>query len=683
MKAVMLFTISFLFMCDIAAQVSENDEPDHERLADELLGYPDLEADYEDLYENLVQVLSSPYDLNKVTAEELTSIHILDDDQISGFIDYRLEQRSLLDIHELQVIPGFDGEVIARLLPYVKVSDPSQVINRSLLRRVFSPGHSYLVSRYERTVENKKGFKNSSPDNTMPFSGSPDEMYLRFRSASPGDFSIGFTTEKDAGEKIRFTSARHQYGLDFLSYHIQLQNKGKIKNLILGDFQAQFGQGLMLGGAFGLGKGSESVSTTRKSNLGFLPYTSVNESRYLRGGALALTPVKDINVSIFGSATKRDASSEALDSVTVTSFHTSGFHRTPAELQSRKKVNELNYGLVMHLQKSKLDAGVIFNVTKFSIPVKRKSNPYNQFAFQGSKNMNAGTFVNYRMGNISFFGEFAQTIYAGHGLVAGLLASAGKNFDVSMLYRKYDVNFYSFYTNSFSESTQPQNESGLYWGWKYRWNRQYSFTGYADLFTFPWLGFRRYAPSKGYEWLLRANYQPSKKTSVFLQIREESKLRNRSDVSNLYQLAEGLKRNIAVNCDYGVGEKLRLKSRIQYSRYLFRPELSEGFTFIQDLSFSFGRFQFTGRHALFDTDNHDNRQYVYENDAWLSYSLPAYSGVGVRNYALIEYTIHKQLTLWLRFARTRIINDDEIGSGPDTIAGNTRNDVKFQARIKF
>jgi hypothetical protein len=343
----------------------------------------------------------------------------------------------------------------------------------------------------------------------------------------------------------------------------------------------------------------------------------------------------------------------------------------------------MNFGTVVYLQKSKLDAGLIFNMIQFDIPVRRKRNAYNQHAFEDARNINAGTFINYRMGNISFFSEFAQTLHAGRGVVAGVIISGGRNFDISMLYRKYGINFYSFYSNAFSESTQPQNERGLYWGWKYRWNRKYSFNGYVDLFTFPWLGFRRYAPSAGYEWLLRWNYQPKKKASIFVQVREESKSRNRSDVADLYQLAEGLKRNLAVNCDYGIGEKLRLRSRFQYSHYLFQSQASEGFTLLQDISFSAGRFQFTGRHALFDTDNYDNRQYAYENDTWLSYSLPAYSGVGVRNYALVEYTIHKQFTVWLRFARTRIINKDEIGSGLDAIAGNTRNDVKFQARIKF
>ncbi|MFI5135500.1 MAG: hypothetical protein ACHQD9_06580, partial [Chitinophagales bacterium] len=40
-----------------------------------------------------------------------------------------------------------------------------------------------------------------------------------------------------------------------LRRYLQVQNKGKIKNLIIGDFQNQFGQGLTLGGAFAMGKG--------------------------------------------------------------------------------------------------------------------------------------------------------------------------------------------------------------------------------------------------------------------------------------------------------------------------------------------------------------------------------------------------------------------------------------------
>ena len=253
MKPAFIFIFTSLFVSDSLSQDFTKAEPDLQRLSDELLGFQDTDADYEDIYENLVQILSSPYDLNKVSAEELKLLHILTDHQIQNFMDYRNEQGRLLDIYELQVIPGFDQSVISKILPFIKVNDPLLSINRSLLHRIFSAHNGYFVTRYERTLETKKGFK-PSENISQRFLGSADKLYYRFRSSKPGDFSIGFTGEKDAGEKIIFRHTNRQYGFDFMSYHIQLQNKGKLKNIIIGDFQTQFAQGLILGGgAFGLG----------------------------------------------------------------------------------------------------------------------------------------------------------------------------------------------------------------------------------------------------------------------------------------------------------------------------------------------------------------------------------------------------------------------------------------------
>lgn len=682
MKTVIIIVGLFLWTTNGYAQEFPQEELDLQRLSDDLLGFQDEDVDYEDVYENLAQIISSPFDLNKVSGEELQLLHILTGYQIQNFLDYRKEQGHLLDIYELQVIPAFDLAVISALRPFVKVNETLTRVDGSWLHRIFSGGNGYFLSRYERTLESKKGFKPSS-DTSGRFAGSADKLYFRLRSSKPGDFSIGLTGEKDAGEKMVFDHKKNQYGIDFLSYHVQIRNRGKLKNIIVGDFQTQFAQGLVLGGAFGLGKGGETVSTTRRSHVGFLPYTSLNESAYLRGIAITIQPLKDILVSAFYSGTKRDASQAADGIETVTSFQTTGFHRSQTELNNRKKVTEQNYGAVIHYQQKTLDVGFTFNAIHFGFPVKRAPTPYNQFVFSGSNNLNTGIFVNYRIQNFSFFSEVARSLHRGKGAVAGLLINAHKNLDLSVLYRKYDPDFYTFYSNAFSENSQPQNEQGLYWGWKYQWSRKHNLTGYVDLFSFPWLAFRRYAPSEGYEWLLRGNYQPSKKVSVFLQVRQESKYRNLPEITNPYQTGEGVKRNFSLNFDYGIGESLRLKSRFQYSRYLFDEKTTGGLTLLQDISFSSGRFKFTGRHALFDTDNYDNRQYVYENDAWLAYSLPAYAGVGVRNYALIEYKIHKQLTFWLRYARTRIIHQDEIGSGQDLIEGNTKNDVKFQARLKF
>lgn len=653
------------------------EEPDLQRLPDELFGFPGENADFENAYENLVQVLASPFDLNKVSEEELELLHILSDAQIESFIAYRREHGELLALYELQAVPGFDLATIAQLKPFVKITPPAARVNTSLIRRIFSPGNSYVVSRYARTLETVKGF--SGPG----YSGSPGNVYLRYRSSRPGDFSIGITGEKDSGEKFRFDLPGRQWGFDFTSFHFQIQNKGKLKNLIVGDFQPQFAQGLLLGGAFGLGKGGETVLSVRKSNVGFLPYTSLNESAFQRGACLTFQALKNIFVSAFYSRTKRDAVISDGAHPAVTSFSSTGYHRSMTELEGRKKVTEVNSAVVVEWKKNKLNSGVILNAIHFDLPVVKKPVLDEAFAFGGKQNFNPGIFLNYRSRNVSFFAEASQSLHAGRGLVFGWLITPVKGLDLAVTYRNYAPDFYTFYSNAFSESTDPQNERGIYWGWKYRWSRAFNVTGYADLFTFPWLSFRRYAPSHGYEWLLRANYLPSREISLFIQLREEQKPRNISGGTALYKTADALKRNVSFSCDYRAGKKIRLKSRIQYSRYFFDKKSSRGLTVLQDISFAAGPFRFTARHALFDTDDFDNRQYVYENDAWMAFSFPFYSGRGVRNYALIELKASKRLTFWARYARTRLSGETEIGSGQNLIEGNSRNDVKFQARFRF
>lgn len=671
-----------LWLCATPLRAQEmSGSRDLQYVSDELVPYPDEDVNYEELYENLAQILASPYDLNRVTREELQMLHILNDAQIKNFLDYRRDQGVLLDIHELQVIPDFDMDVIRKLMPYVSVVDPASRISGHWLRSVFSADNSYVVMRYERTLKAENA--SSDPDDGPVHFGSPDKMYLRFRSAESGNYSMGFTAEKDAGEKMSFEPKNNQWGSDFTSWHAQIRNKGKIRNIIAGDFQTQFAQGLVFGGAFSLGKGGESVATTRRSHAGFLPYTSINESAYQRGLALSLDIARDVTMSLFYSHTKRDGALENdADTVVVRSIQTSGYHRTPSEVSNRKTIAEQNSGAVLHLRKKNFDAGLLFNLINFQFAIKKSPTLYNQHAFKGSSNANAGFFLNYTFENISFFSEVAQTIGAGRAIIAGALVTPHRNLEVAMLYRDYARDYHAFYANAFSENTQPQNERGIYWGWKYRWSRRVSTSGYVDLFAFPWLAFRRYSPSQGYEWLLRLSYQPSRKTAMFIQVREESKPRNLGN-GVLYKVADGIKRNVGLHCDFGIGEMIRLKSRIQYNIYDHGGNTTEGLAVTQDASLSIGRFKFSGRHGLFHTESYDNRHYVYESDAWLSYSLPAYSGFGVRNYALIEIRIHKQLTVWLRYARTRLLKERDASRVPQPMEGNPRNDVKFQARFTF
>jgi predicted porin len=281
------------------------------------------------------------------------------------------------------------------------------------------------------------------------------------------------------------------------------------------------------------------------------------------------------------------------------------------------------------------------------------------------------------------FGEVAQTFSHGNALAIGTLASLTHSFDLALLYRSYERNFQTFYGNALSENSTAQNESGYYVGWKYKFDKQHTLAGYTDVFQFPWLRYRGYAPSNGHEWLARYAYQPNKEVILYIQVREESKIRNNSGDVNLYQTDNGRRRNLWINADYTLNPHLSFKSRAQFSSYSFNSSFTRGFALIQDVNLSVKKFTLSARYALFDTDDYDNRQYVYERDVWLAFTFPFYNGVGIRNYFLLKYSINKKIDLWLRWSRIKYVDRDQIGTGNEMINGNSVNDVKFQARISF
>ena len=515
-----------LFSLSVLAQEYRHKEIDLNRVADELYGTRDLDLNYEELYENLVQLLAHPLNLNKASEEDLRFLNVLSEQQIKQLLDYRNENKNFLSIYELQAVPEFDLQTINYLAPFVKVPDPASSIDASIWTRVKKESDNYFLLRYERTLETSKGYQRIGSSNS--FLGSPDKLYVRFRTSKPGDFSIGLTGEKDAGEKLAWNPSSRYYGADYISFHVQLQNKGKLKNLVLGDYQCQFGQGQMLGGIFGLGKGGETITTVRRSNIGILPYTSVYEAGSFRGIATTVELARRFLMSAMYSRTYRDAvlASDTLTDPFIASFQKTGLHRTETELSNRQKITERMYGAVFQYKNRAIDVGLMFTETGFDSPVSRSPTPYNQFAFSGIRNMNVGLFLNYTFQNLTFFSEISRTINQGGALTSGILWSVTPKFDLSVLFRKLDRNYYSFFSNAFTESSTPQNETGLYWGWKYRFNRKVSIMGYADLFRFPWLRYRNYAPSYGHEWLLRITVQPSRNVLIYLQAREELKERN-------------------------------------------------------------------------------------------------------------------------------------------------------------
>ena len=64
-----------------------------------------------------------------------------------------------------------------------------------------------------------------------------------------------------------------------------------------------------------------------------------------------------------------------------------------------------------------------------------------------------------------------------------------------------------------------------------------------------------------------------------------------------------------------------------------------------------------------------------------SYSIPTFYDEGYRYYMMLTYDVTKKFTLWLRLAQYIYNNKNVIGSGQDEIKGNTKTEVKIQARF--
>ena len=682
MKSVATLFCSILLSLSFAQDFPRKDF-NLEKLSDEIFPIQDRDLNYEELYENLAQLLSRPLDLNTVSREQLRALMLMNEKEINSFLKFREENAPLLSVYELQSVPAWNRITFDKVIPFVTVHDSQSRLDQSIIHRIAKEENAYLLFRVERGFEEKAGYKPET-DSAHRFLGSPEKFYLRYRVARSNDFSLGFTMEKDQGEPMNWSPPQKLFGFDYLSFHAQVLNKGHLKNLVVGDFQTQFGQGLILGSVFGFGKNSETITTVRRSNLGFLPYTSLNENNFSRGIAGSITLSRNLFFHGFFSHTSKDAVTVTQeDDSSVSSLLNSGLHRTQKEIETRKQIGESGFGGVLQFKGRNLDAGMIISQTIFDKPFQRNPGAYNQFAFRGSQNLNLGIFLNYSFANFTFFSEIAHTWQQGLAVTAGILGSISRKAELALLMRSFSKDFHSFSANAFSENSLPQNEKGMYWGLKYQFNKYYSLSGYVDLFRFPWLRYRGYAPSEGNEWLIRFNYSPSRNVLIFLQAREESKIRNLGNENNLYHYATGTKRNFWINVDYDATRHLSFKIKAQFSSYNLADNTSYGFAIIQDINLSLGRWLVALRYALMDTDDYDNRLYFYERDVWLGYSFPAYEGVGARNYVLVQYKLSSKIDLWIRWSHVRYTDRDEIGSGSETMDGNMRNDGKFQVRIRF
>jgi hypothetical protein len=684
-----VFLLSWIFLCIWTRTDAQTDELKNsiiEQRIEDIANSLDegQELDYTNLFEDLAYYFEHPLNLNSAEIDELREIHLLTDVQINNLQKHIARYGDLRSIYELQAVEDFDLPTIRSLTWFTTVEPVLSLQNFSMSEFWRESTHDLFI-RYKRNLQLQQGFL-PDPETGIPdYAGSPDYLYSRYRLNYKKSFRAGFTLEKDAGESL-------EKGPDFYSAHAMYSGQTWLRSLVVGDFQALFGQGLTCWNGLAFGK-SPFISNVKRNGIGLRPYSSVQEANFFRGGGITVGR-KDIELTAFFSDKRVDGNvDESADSVLtddefiLSSLPLGGLHRTESEIANKNLVREQVYGGNLKYTHRLFSAGLTAQQSRIDAQLLPTGDLYSMYRFSGSENTVVGADYQAVLGNANFFGEGARSANGAFSFINGFVAALHPNLTVSAVWRHFEKDFQNTKANVFGEnSLTAANERGLYTGIQANLTSKITLTTYADMVRYPWLRYRVDASSVATDYLAQLNYKPDKKNEFYLRYRRRNNMQNGASEDFIITAPVGtLQENWRINATYQVHPNVQLRSRAEWSLFSKENEESRGFVIYQDINYKRlgSKATFTLRYAIMDCPDWDARIYAYENDVLYAFSILPYTGSGSRVYGMVKWDVARGVDIWVRYGaflynQTRVITD-EIDDPTEKI----KSDIHLQIRLQF
>ena len=595
------------------------------------------EVDYEQLQTDLYALHDAPIDLNNTSDEELSQLYFLSPQQIDDILAYA-GRHPFESLYELRLIPSLTEYEIRDLLPFVQIRNhKSEIINQKLYpREVFAHATHEIITRVDaRNIEGMEG---------------TDPMYVQ------GRYRFDYQRKVIFGAQLRRPVGGVAKDLQYGAY-LQLRDiTPHLHTVVGGNFQASFGQGLVLAPVFHSGK-SSYVSSVGMQQQGLRYYSSV-DGEGLHGAGATIRHA-------FSSQTRLDASA----------------------LYSMRRANDstwhhlLGANLTLRHKRLEVQLTAIENLWSDSIHPYRNAK-YNRHYFRGRNQAVIGASFRYNHGWFDAFGEVATTqnykrfeealngeainpingeaVNSPHWGLGALIGSRfypTQGVSLVALYRYYSPYFDNALGYAFSETSRINDENGGYLGFEItRW-RNWRISGYGDVFYFSGykyglgdavktLGYDAMAEIQ-YSWAKRPSFQGGDGGRLSLRLRARQKGDATYSTRAQFDWAQGswsLRTTAEANI---IPSKLStLNSQLTY-----------GYTIFQDISYSLplreGRgLGFRFRLQGFDAREWANRIYTYEHDVLYAFSIPATYGLGGRAYLFLRWQIIPQLALYFRVSET-------------------------------
>ena len=587
------------------------------------------EVDYEQLQTDLYTLHESPIDLNNTSDEELTQLYFLSPQQIDAILAYAY-RHPFESLYELRLIPELADYEIRDLLPFVYINRAalnSEAINTDALyaKEIFAKAHHELLTRIDaRNIEAYEG---------------TDPIYTQFR------YRFDFRRRVTFGVQLRRPAGGFARDLQYGAY-LQLNDiTPHLHTLVAGNFQASFGQGLVLAPVFHSGK-SMYVTSVGQQREGLRYYSSVDgEGLHGAGATLRWEWNKTTRLDVSALYSMRHANDST--------WH----HLLGANLTLRHK-------------KLQVELTAIENLWSDSIHPYTNAK-YNRHYFRGRNQAVIGASFRYNHGWFDMFGEVATAqnyqitndqspitkSHWGFGTIIGSRFYPTNGISLLALYRYYSPYFDNALGYAFSETSRLGDENGGYLGFDITRLRNWRFIGYGDIFYFSGykyglgdatrtLGYDAMAEIQ-YSWSKHPSFQGGDGGRLSLRLRARQKGDATYSTRAQFDWAQGswsLRTTAEANI---IPSKLStLNSQLTY-----------GYTIFQDISYSLPLREGRGlglrlRLQGFDAREWANRIYTYEHDVLYAYSIPAVYGLGGRAYLCLRWQIIPQLALYFRASET-------------------------------
>ena len=643
--------------------------------------------------ERLTRLATNPLDVNRASAGDLETLPTLSPLVARRIVEHRTEQGPFSSLNGLTAVAGFSQSTLRAVRPFLTArSPPTSDDSESSFDTAVQELEVDIIQRATRELDLGRGYADDTTRTT--FQGPPGRLTTRFRVHHPRHGQVALALDKDPGEPLRWHPDAHQYGFDHVAGNLTLRDLGPIETLIVGDYSAQFGQGVTLWRGFTVGKGRDPVSPLVRSGRGLVPFQSTSESRFFRGAAATIRLPTSLTVSGFVSHRRRDATPRTdgtdapSDETTgpIRNLSPGGLHRTASEQRRRNTLGITTTGGALDYRTGALHVGAVGYRSRFDRPLLPPNDPYRRYAVSGTGTSMVGTYARLLVDDYTIFGEAARAPTGQYGGVLGATLDHDGRVRALLLGRYYPRSFAGLYNSAVGVSGDTQNEIGAYVGLQIQVSTDWRVGVYVDQYQFPWLRYTVPRSSRGIDTRVVVGYEPRPWLSSSLQVQAEREEAGTERAGpggrSLSAVRTEARQSARWETEYVFNDALTLRTRLQGSR--FRAEgtsASYGLMIAQGLRVRpIESVSVDARLAFFDTDDYTSRIYAYEHDLLYSFSVPAFYGEGRRSYVLLQYEPTSSLTIEAKYGVTWYPRRRTLGSGLNATDGPTSREVRLQLR---